>query len=123
MRNVFCLSIAVITAGLMGSVLLTPALAQDDRDSTRGSVPESRAQKAKASPSRGSTEQDAPELNLLDAMRQGVLSVKAEGRGDGRMTMSLTNRTRRPLRIVLPPGVIAQGATGQMGGMGGMGGG
>ena len=39
------------------------------------------------------------------------------------MTLSLTNRTRRQLRVVLPPGIIAQSATGQFGGMGGMGGG
>ena len=42
---------------------------------------------------------------------------------DGRMTMTVTNRTRRQLRVVLPPGIIAQGATGQFGGMGGGGGG
>ncbi len=51
------------------------------------------------------------------------MSVETEGRGDGRMTISVTNRTKRQLRVVLPPGLIAQGATGQFGGMGGMGGG
>ncbi len=64
-----------------------------------------------------------PELDLLEARRQGLVSVQAEGRGDGRMTLSVTNRTRHALRVVLPPGLIAQSATGQMGGMGGMGGG
>ena len=56
---------------------------------------------------------------------QGDISVKAEGSGDGRMTLSLTNRTKRHLRVVLPPGLIASGVTGQFGGMGGggMGGG
>ena len=39
------------------------------------------------------------------------------------MTMTVTNKTRRQLRVVLPPGIIAQGATGQFGGMGGGGGG
>jgi hypothetical protein len=56
-------------------------------------------------------------------MRDGLVAVEAEGRGDGRMTLSVTNNTRRQLRVVLPPGIIAQGATGQFGGMGGMGGG
>ena len=52
------------------------------------------------------------------------MSVQAEGRSDGRITVSVTNRTHKPLRVVLPPGIIAQSATGQMGGMmGGMGGG
>ena len=62
-------------------------------------------------------------MSLLDAMRKGVVSVKAEGIGDGRMTLSVTNRSKRKLRVVLPPGIIAQSATGQFGGMGGMGGG
>ena len=62
-------------------------------------------------------------MNLLEARKQGMVSVQAEGRGDGRMTISVTNRTRHALRVVLPPGLIAQSATGQMGGMGGMGGG
>jgi hypothetical protein len=67
---------------------------------------------------------DEPQtLNLLDAMRDGLVRVEAEGSGDGRMTMAITNRTRQPLRVVLPPGLVAQGATGQFGGMGGMGGG
>ena len=66
---------------------------------------------------------DVPEINLLDAMRDHLVSAGAEGIGDGRMTMKLTNKTKHPLRVVLPPGIIAQGATGQFGGMGGMGGG
>jgi hypothetical protein len=61
------------------------------------------------------------ELSLLDAQREGLVSVHAEGRGDGRMTVSVTNRTKRQLRVVLPAGIIAQGATGRFGGMGGMG--
>ena len=39
-------------------------------------------------------EQSIPEINLLDAKRKGLVSVQAEGRGDGRMTVSVTNRTR-----------------------------
>jgi hypothetical protein len=40
------------------------------------------------------------------------------------MTVRVTNPTNRRVRVVLPPGLIATGATGQMmGGMGGMGGG
>ena len=38
------------------------------------------------------------------------------------MTMTITNKTRRQLRVVLPPGIIAQGVTGQFGGIGGGGG-
>ena len=64
-----------------------------------------------------------PGVGLLDAMRAGTVSVDAEGRGDGTMTLSVTNLTGRKLKVVLPPGLIASGATGQFGGMGGMGGG
>ena len=71
-----------------------------------------------------SAEAELPTYNLLDAMRDGLVDVDAEGRGDGRMTMSVTNTSSRKLRVVLPPGLVAQGAAGQMmGGMGGMGGG
>ena len=66
---------------------------------------------------------EAPSVSLYDAVRQGDVAVKAEGRGDGRMTVSLTNKSKRPLKVILPPGLIASGATGQFGGMGGMGGG
>ena len=47
-------------------------------------------------------------MNLLDAVHAGVVSVKAEGIGDGRMSLSVTNRSKRQLRVVLPPGIIAQ---------------
>src|SRR5262249_21276617 len=66
---------------------------------------------------------DIPEISLFEAVRQGQVSATAEGSGDGRMTLSLTNRTNRQLKGVLPPGRIAAGVTGRMGGMGGMGGG
>ena len=77
---------------------------------------------AKSDASGVKSEQRVREVNLLDAARDGLISVQAEGRGDGRMTVSITNRSQRQLRIVLPPGIIAQSATGQFGGMGGMGG-
>ncbi|MHC5543638.1 hypothetical protein ACYOEI_35890, partial [Singulisphaera rosea] len=62
---------------------------------------------------------EAPAVNLLEALRDRSIGVKAEGTGDGRMTLSVTNNTKRPLRVVLPPGLIATSATGQFGGMGG----
>ncbi|MGP0064814.1 MAG: hypothetical protein ACLQGP_14600 [Isosphaeraceae bacterium] len=101
----------------IGLVLLMPvqgASAGDSKDRSR----------KKAAPPQSKDSPDTTAINLLDAMRDHLVSVQAEGIGDGRMTMSLTNRTRRSLRVVLPPGIVAQGATGQFGGMsGGMGGG
>ena len=64
-------------------------------------------------------DENIPTYNLLEAMSQGLVGVEASGRGDGRMTVSVTNNTKKQLRVVLPPGIIAQGATGQFGGMGG----
>ncbi|MDR3636595.1 MAG: hypothetical protein P4L84_22525, partial [Isosphaeraceae bacterium] len=70
-----------------------------------------------------STQKEAQEISLLDAVRQQLVTVEAEGTGDGRMTLNVTNQSSRRLNVVLPPGLIASGATGQFGGMGGMGGG
>src|SRR5689334_6464956 len=72
-----------------------------------------------AAPTQDRARDDLPTLNLLDAVRDGTVSVTGEGIGDGRMTLSVTNRTQRQLRVLLPPGLIASGATGQMGMMGG----
>ena len=107
-------SLAAIIAG--GWVVLMPlsaALAGESKDGSR----------TKSDPPRAKEAPEIPAVNLLDAIRDHQVSVQAEGTGDGRMTMSLTNRTKRKLRVVLPPGIVAQGATGQFGGMGGMGGG
>ena len=54
--------------------------------------------------------------DLFDAAKKGLVTVSAEGIGDGRMTLSVHNRTKKQLRVVLPPGLIASGASGQFGG-------
>ena len=108
-------SSAPFLAGSLVFLLLAVGARADDSKAPSGG-------KAAESPAEGVA--DSPAIDLLDALHDGLVSVRAEGIGDGRLTMSLTNRTRRRLRVVLPPGIVAQGATGQMGGMmGGMGGG
>ena len=78
----------------------------------------------RASSTASAAADDPATIDVLQGLRTGRLSATAEGTGDGRMTLSLTNRTNQKLRVVLPPGLIASGATGQFGGMGmGMGGG
>ena len=62
-------------------------------------------------------------FSLTDGQRSGQLTVSAKGTGDGRMAVSVANKTQRPLKVVLPPGLVAVGATGQFGGAGGFGGG
>jgi len=60
---------------------------------------------------------DAPAINLLEALRDGKVSADAEGTGDGRMTLSLTNRTRwgAPRKLVQSkwesPGRVSPGGT------------
>jgi hypothetical protein len=109
-----------VAAGLIVCFPLAHAALADDKDK---STTNARSSRAKAKGSQEKPERPIFEVNLLDAARDGQVTIAAGGRGDGRMTLSLTNNTRRRLRVVLPPGIIAQGATGQFGGMGGMGGG
>jgi hypothetical protein len=111
---------AFVAVSLMVCLPLAHAARGDDKDR---STTNARSSRAKVKGSQQKPEQPILEVNLLDATRDGQVTINAEGRGDGRMTLSLTNNTRRRLRVVLPPGIIAQGATGQFGGMGGMGGG
>src|SRR5262249_10829980 len=64
-----------------------------------------------------------PGVGLLDALRSGTVAVDTEGTGDGNMAITVANQTGRKLRVILPPGLVASGVSGQFGGMGGMGGG
>jgi len=70
-----------------------------------------------------SSESEPASIDVLEGIRTGQISAVARGKGDGQITLSLTNKTSTKLRVVLPPGLIVSGATGQFGGMGGMGGG
>src|SRR5262249_36762770 len=114
----------MVLAGCMAAPALT-IWAQAAEDDARGVGRPAQAKQATVgAPSANKAENALPALNLLDAVKHGQVAVEVQGRNDGRVTVSVTNRTRKPLRVVLPPGIIAQGATGQMGGMmGGMGGG
>jgi hypothetical protein len=60
-------------------------------------------------------------MDLLVAMQRKVVATKAEGMNDGRMLLSITNNSREPLRIVLPPGIVARNDTAKFGCIGGMG--
>jgi len=63
------------------------------------------------------------ELTRLGGSAVGMAPGNTNGVRDGSAALLLANNTPRQLRFVLPPGIIAQGATSQLGGMGGMGGG
>ena len=68
---------------------------------------------------------DPPAVDLVAGTRDGTLASGARGMADGRVLIRVTNKTKRPLDVVLPPGLVAAGATGQFGagGGGGFGGG
>src|SRR5262245_1537376 len=96
----------------LGAIVLTALLSISAQAQATGTPRTSRAEQS-------------PTLDLLKGLRSGELAVKATGTGDGRMTLAITNRSDRPIRVVLPSRLIASGATGQFGGggFGGMGGG
>jgi hypothetical protein len=129
MRHSSTFKIACLAVSLLVLLPLCGVAADDTKDQPQSQVSQPAAAKpaaqreTAASKAQVKSEKEVPEMNLLDAMREGLVSAKAEGMGDGRMSLSLTNRSKRQLRVVLPPGIIAQSATGQFGGMGGMGGG
>ena len=115
---------AFASGAILGLMPLPRASADDTvkpstSNTTKSSTAPKKTDRARSKAEKAASTEDLPELNLLDAARDGLVAIEAEGKGDGRMTMTITNRTRRPLRVVLPPGLIAQGATGQFGGMGG----
>src|SRR5262245_13096714 len=105
------ISRVAVSATIVGAIFFsfstsTPSARADEGPGTKKA--------GKAQVATGDRDKDElPALNLLEAARAGTVSLNAEGTGDGRMTLSVTNKTKRQLRVVLPPGLIAAGATGQ----------
>ncbi len=132
-RSKYGTTLLVGVAGMLLAILALPLLAAPPKSKARRTVlvqqtaanATETASKDPASPAPNpAAAEDLPTIDVLKGIRTGELSATAEGTGDGRMTLSLTNRTGRKLRVVLPPGLIASSATGQFGGgMGMMGGG
>ncbi|MCA1684911.1 MAG: hypothetical protein LC745_02780, partial [Planctomycetia bacterium] len=52
-------------------------------------------------------------VSVLDAVQAGDLTVVARGAGQDRVKITVTNTTKRRLRVVLPPGLVASSAAGQ----------
>ncbi len=119
MRQLLRLPTSLLFGAIFASAPAVLATADDSETKNPPKVPSAKSGTKSASTSQVIGDPDTPEFNLLNAMQKGLVSVKAEGRGDGRITVSVTNRTNRPLRVILPPGIVAAGASGQMGGMGG----
>src|ERR1700733_3481233 len=103
--------LTALAGGLvLGLLSFTTAAADDGTKPAKSPKSTSSAlgttSRAKADKTPTKAEEDLPELNLLDAVRDGLVEVNAEGRSDGRMTLSVRNKTNRQLRVVLPPGII-----------------
>ena len=119
---------SLLAAAALGGLFLLSTIGRAHAQATKPDAPPKPATHTEkksthsAKASHAVKESDLPDVNLLDAARAGAVMLDAEGMGDGRMAVIVTNSTNRPLKVVLPPGLVASGATGQMMGMGGMGG-
>ena len=79
-----------LTSGAILGLLPLPLASADDSnkasDTKQASSPKKAGKvRAKAEKAAAKLDQEIPDTNLLDAMRDGLIAVDAEGRGDGRM--------------------------------------
>lgn len=93
---------ACSAAGLFGAFLLTsPAPAADPS----GPVP--------------GDETNVETVQILDARNSGAIDLTVRGQGDDQVRVTLKNTSKKRLRVVLPPGLVASSAAGQPGALGG----
>ena len=111
-----------LPAALVGGLLSIGPIASAQTDLETETTPETTPVASDSVVAETPAKAEAPVIDLFTGLRSGELGVQAEGADGGAMTLAVTNRGRRPLRVVLPPGLIASGAAGQFGG-GGFGGG
>ncbi len=82
---------AFLAGNLLALLPLMAAASDDPQDKAPAKVAPSEAKAATSPATADNSEQKADkkvaEINLLDAMRDGLVTVKAEGNGDGRMTL------------------------------------
>jgi hypothetical protein len=91
-------------AGLFGAILLTSASRADEPTAP---VP--------------GDETNVQTVQILDAREDGSIDLKLQGHGADKVRVVMRNITKKRLRVVLPPGLVASSATAQPGG--GLGGG
>ena len=60
-------------------------------------------------------------VSILDAQKAGLVEVSLRGAGEDRVRMALHNHATRPLRVVLPAGLVASAGAAQFGGFQSMG--
>jgi hypothetical protein len=103
----FPIGMALHAAGLLALLTANSTFAQTATPGTPPAASDRPGTAPAPSPSPSSTtpaaEEQLPTIDVLEGLRSGQLAATAEGTGDGRMTLHLTNRTSRRLRVVLRP--------------------
>ena len=90
-----------LAGSLMLSLPIASAARTEDKDK---SAAKPRVTRAKVSAAQQKADQPVlAEVNLLDAAHDGRVTISAEGPGDGRMTLSVTNRTNASYASSSPP--------------------
>ena len=103
-----CLVRAGLAAGLASGIIFITGLA------AHGQTPDARESEPSAAPAGLATET----VDLLDGRNAGDLEVVARGNGQDKVRLSIRNRSKTRLNVVIPPGLVASSAVGQPGGGG-----
>ncbi len=107
-----CLVRAGLAAGLASSVILMAGA------TARGQAPVATESEPSQAPAGLATET----VDLLGGRNAGDLDVVARGHGQDRVKLSIHNRSKHRLNVIIPPGLVASSAVGQAGGAGAGGG-
>jgi hypothetical protein len=86
MRMLSRASVMILAGCMMTPAVVSRTFAGDDP--ARNGEPSSAVMTTAAGNSASQVDEDLPPLNLLDAMKKGQVAVQAEGRSDGRVTVS-----------------------------------
>ena len=104
-----CLVRAGLAAGLASSVIFLVGA------TARGQAPGAKDPEPSSAPAGLATET----VDLLGGRNAGDLDVVARGHGQDRVKLSIHNRSKHRLNVVIPPGLVASSAVAQPGGAGG----
>ncbi len=104
-----CLVRAGLAAGLASSIIFFVGA------TARAQAPGAKDPEPSSAPAGLATET----VDLLGGRNAGDLDVVARGHGQDRVKLSIHNRSKHRLNVIIPPGLVASSAVGQPGGAGG----
>ncbi len=104
-----CLVRAGLAAGLASSIIFLVGA------TARGQAPAAKDPEPSSAPAGLATET----VDLLGGRNAGDLDVVARGHGQDRVKLSIHNRSKHRLNVIIPPGLVASSAVGQPGGAAG----